>query len=645
MSAFAERQASKRRPPHAAVPQAGNDPGSAPNPGTAERDACRERVRAALTGAALPLPTGRLQSLRPRFGLSLQEADILSLLWVCAYEPALRAQVVGLEPGGAQVTVRLALRLFGHPVRVRLASESPLLLWRMVQEHPLIDGSAALAPDPALLAWLDGEFELDRVLAGHVRVLEPGLELPSWPLDAAALHLHEGLRRGWRWRVHLRGNDAVAAHWFAAGLGRRLGLPVMSVSPGAFAADMQSDAAVHLHRQAFLDACVPCFADAEAALSRPHAVVPYPLQILHGDGALPDPAPGVLDAEWTLPAPDVAQRERLWCHVVPDAAAWPQAGLSDLALCHEAGVGDIVAAGATRPADPEHAAQALRAQRRSDLAPLAHRVDAGFGWDDLVLPPDVQHRLQDIAFEARERSRVWTEPGAAKLFPYGRGLIALFAGPPGTGKTMAAQVIAADLGLDLLSVDISAVVSKWVGETAQHLQQLLSSPAARRAVLLFDEADALYGKRVDEVRDAQDRFANIDTSHLMSALEAYPGIVLMASNLKANIDSAFLRRIRHVVDFPKPDAAARERLWQRMVAALFPADQAAALAPLLQRIARVEATGAVIKNAALSSLFAARRGGRAADLRLIGEMLARELAKEGAGLSARELDALLEAPA
>jgi len=260
----------------------------------------------------------------------------------------------------------------------------------------------------------------------------------------------------------------------------------------------------------------------------------------------------------------------------------------------------------------------------------------------MVLPEEVRQRLLDIAFEAQERSRVWAQPEAARLFPYGRGLIALFAGPPGTGKTMAAQVIASELGLDLLSVDISAVVSKWVGETSQHLQQLLSSPAARRAVLFFDEADAFYGKRVDEVRDAQDRFANIDTSHLMTALEAYPGIVLMASNLKSNIDPAFLRRIRHVVDFTKPDAPARERLWRQTVAALCTPEQVDALSTALPRLARVEATGAAIKNSMLSSLFAARRAGTPPDLRLLGEMLARELAKEGAGLSPRDLDSLLE---
>lgn len=637
------------------LPTAGAELGSGPQAGRAaegpaigdgshEREQHRERLVAALRGDVWPAPPGRLQLLRPRFGLSTFEADILALLWVCAYEAELRAQAVNRETYAAQLTVRLAAQLFGQPARVRLSSESPLLLWRMVQEHPLIDGNAALASDPGIIAWLDGEFELDRVLAGHVRLLERELELPSWQLGIVAQRLNVGLRHGQRWRVHVRGEDAVARRWFAAGLGRRLGLPVMAVNPGAFPPDALAEVSIHLHRQAFLDGCVPCFAAADTALSSPPGVVPYPLQLVLGGDGLPDSLPGVQDIEWTLPAPDATERELLWRHALPEVAAWPAAAVADLSLRHEAGAGDILGAAAAQPTDPTRAAQALRAHRRGDLAPFAKRIDATFGWDDLILPSDVRRSLEDLAFEARERSRVWADPRAARLFPYGRGLIAMFAGPPGTGKTMAAQVIAADLGLDLLAVDISAVISKWVGETAQHLQRVLSAPAARRAILFFDEADALYGKRVDEVRDAQDRYANIDTSHLMTALETYPGIVLLASNLKANIDSAFLRRIRHVVDFPKPDAAAREHLWQRALSALFPAEQAAGLAPALPRLAQIEATGAVIKSAALSALFAARRTGRAPDVRSLGETLARELAKEGTGLSARELGALLETP-
>ena len=623
----------RQRPASAQAPQPASTSAS-------ERARERERVLAALRGEA-PGPVGaRLFRLAALFGLDTFEADVLAVLWVGAFDPELRAQVASREPYSGQVTVRLVAALFGQPARVRLASESPLLLWQMVQEHALVDGTAALTVDPAIVAWLEGRHELDRVLAGRARLLPEAVELPAWQVAQAADRLLEGLRLGQRWRVHVDTEDPVSARWFAAALGARLQIPVLDVPAGAVAAG--DDAATRLHRQAFLDACVPCLALEDAALSRPAAVLPYALQIVHGAGHLA-PEPGVFnDLVCSLPAPGPEERERLWRRLYPACAAWAPAEVSDLALCHDASAQDIEAAAARAPASARAAAEALRMRSRGGLGTLARRIDSPFDWDDLVLPDAVHARLRDIAFEGRDRARVWSDPSLARLFPYGRALVALFAGPPGTGKTMAAQVIAADLGLDLLAVDLSAVVSKWVGETAQHLQQLLSSRTAQRSVLFFDEADALFAKRVEDTRDAQDRYANLDSSHLMTALENYTGIVLLASNLKAGIDPAFLRRIRHVVDFPRPGASARERIWRLAVHALFDPAHANALEPALGRIARIEASGAVIKNAALSALFAARRTQLAPTLPLLGEMLARELAKEGSGLSTRELHVQLE---
>ena len=604
-----------------------------------ERTAQRERVLAALGGEQRPATGERLALLADRFGLSPLDADVLATLWVGAFEPELRAQLANREPFAGQVTVRLVAGLFGHAPRVRLASESPLLLWQMVEEHALIDGTAALTLDPAVLAWLEGEAELDRSLAGRARLLEAGVELPAWDVDGLAARLAQGLRQGTRWRLHLRSDDRSACQWFAAALGLRLGLAVLALPAGAVAPEPAT--ALRLHRQAYLDGCVPCIALEDEPLSRPAGVLPYPLQIVHGAGPLPAPAPHDLACD--LPPPDAVEREALWRRLLPECIAWPAAVLADLALCHDSSIDDIVAVTGAAPADAGQAAQALRERSRADLGPLARRVDSPFDWNDLVLPPLVRARLQQLAFEARERARLWAEPAAARLFPYGRGLVALFAGPPGTGKTMAAQVIATDLGLDLLSVDLSAVVSKWVGETSRHLQALLSSRAAQGSILFFDEADALFAKRVEDTRDAQDRYANLDSSHLMTALETYPGIVLLASNLKASIDPAFLRRIRHVIDFPKPDLAARERLWRQVLGALFTPDQARSFEPELTRIARVEATGAIIKNAALSAAFATRQSGATPTLQTLADALAIELAKEGAGVSPRELKATLEA--
>jgi hypothetical protein len=613
-------------------------------PPCGERERLRARIVAALRGERAPAPAAqRLGELVERFALDPFEADTAALLWVGAFDPELRAEVASREPYAGQVTPRAIARLFGHAPRVRLASESPLLTWRMVQEHALMDGSAALALDPAIVAWLEGRLEVDRALVGRIELLASGIESARWPLDEVSSRVLEGWERGMRCQVFLRGDDALAARWCACALGRRLGMPVLAVAPGALA-DVP-DAAIVLHRQAWLDGCAPCTALEDGALARPPGVRSYPLHILWGDGpgALLVREEGVLALTLELPPPDARERERLWLALCPPARGWPDHELADLAVCHEAQAMEIAATAATLPVDAAEAAARLREAARGDVAALARRIDAALSWDDLVLPAPTLERLHEIAFEARERARVWAEPSAARLFPCGRGLVALLAGPPGTGKTMAAQVIAADIGLDLLAVDISAIVSKWVGETAQHLQALLSSRTARRAVLFFDEADALYAKRIDDVRDAHDRYANLDTGHLMTALENHPGIVLLATNLKANIDSAFLRRIRHVVDFPKPSMAARARIWRLVIEGLFGPGEASRLEADLGALARIEATGAVIKNAALSALFAARARRVPADAKLLATLLARELAKEGAGLSAREIEALADA--
>jgi hypothetical protein len=607
----------------------------------ADRDAQRARTEGALAHQVTPMAPGRLQDLAALFRLDALETDIVCVLWASAFDSGLRAKLAANEAYPDQITVRLVATLFSHPLRVHLRSESPLRLWRIVEEQALPDGRANLVLDPAVLAWLEGEDEVDRALAGRIYDLPGAPALPQWPLGRAERRLREGLRDGQRWRVQLFGDDALAARWFAAALGRRLGMTVFDVPAGSVQGE--PDAAVRLHRQAFLSGTIPFLAQEDAYLAQPPGVLPYPVQIVHGPQPMAQPISGVHDLSLELPPPDAEARERLWRYLWPKCLAWRSDEFVDLVLCHEAGLSDIAAAAATAPENPKEAARALRERLRGDLGVLARRSEGQFDWDDLVLPEPVHRRLREIAFEARERARVWADPAAARLFPYGRGLVALFAGPPGTGKTIAAQVIAADLGLDLFAVDLSAVISKWVGETAQHIQQLLSSQTARRSVLFFDEADALFARRVEEVRDAQDRFVNMDTSHLMTALESYPGIVFLASNLKGSVDTAFLRRIRHVVDFPKPDLPAREQIWRKAVGALFTAEQAAALEVDLPRIARAEATGSLIKNAALSALFAARHAQSPPTVKLLGEMLARELAKEGAGLSSRDLDTLLAA--
>ncbi len=261
----------------------------------------------------------------------------------------------------------------------------------------------------------------------------------------------------------------------------------------------------------------------------------------------------------------------------------------------------------------------------------------------------MSNAIDDVIFEAREREAFWENNGARRLFPQGRGLLALFSGSPGTGKTMAAQVIAAALGIDIFRCNLARIVSKYVGETSKNIDRILSRAGGMGIVLLFDEADALFGKRT-EIKDAHDRFANTDTGYLLQAIENYQGVALLATNKKSNIDPAFIRRIRYVLDFPKPDAKQREEIWRRIVCGLAGTESVCGLAgtasmePITRELkalaSDLEFTGAQIKYAVLTAVFAARKESKGLSMSHLLQGVDRELMKQGRALSTRERERL-----
>ena len=212
-----------------------------------------------------------------------------------------------------------------------------------------------------------------------------------------------------------------------------------------------------------------------------------------------------------------------------------------------------------------------RAQNAAGLERLARRIEPAVGWHDIVLPDNARNQLRDLAERARNRDRVLIEwrmrPGGGR----GRGVTALFAGDSGTGKTMSAEVIAGALGLDLYTVNLATVVDKYVGETEKNLEKIFAEAGGVNAVLLFDEADAIFGKR-SEVRDAHDRYANIESAYLLQRMETFDGLAVLATNLRANIDEAFTRRLDMIIDFPAPDEASRLTIWQRCLAPPVPTE-------------------------------------------------------------------------
>jgi hypothetical protein len=240
-----------------------------------------------------------------------------------------------------------------------------------------------------------------------------------------------------------------------------------------------------------------------------------------------------------------------------------------------------------------------RVQSRPRLEDLAQRIESAAGWEDLVLPESQKQLLREIAGQVRQRLTVYDTWGFGGKGSRGLGISALFAGLSGTGKTMAAEVVANELRLDLYRIDLSAVVSKYIGETEKNLRRVFDAAEQSGAVLLFDEADALFGKR-SEVKDSHDRYANIEVSYLLQRMEAYRGLAVLTTNLKNALDTAFLRRIRFIVQFPFPEATERAEIWRR----IFP-NQTPTAGLAVEKLAQLNASGGNIRNMAVYAAFLA----------------------------------------
>jgi hypothetical protein len=311
--------------------------------------------------------------------------------------------------------------------------------------------------------------------------------------------------------------------------------------------------------------------------------------------------------------PAAHEQHALWAQLLGDAAPLlngeldrvvAQFNLSALAIRA------VCASVAPAAGDARHLPQAIgglgtalwracRSQARPRLDDLAQRIRPVATWDDLVLPAASQATLREIAVQVRQRATVYGRWGFGERANRGLGISVLFAGASGTGKTMAAEVLATELDLDVYRIDLSQVVSKYIGETEKNLRRVFDAAEEGGAILLFDEADAIFGKR-SEVKDSHDRYANIEVSYLLQRMEAYSGLAILTTNMKTALDTAFLRRLRFTVDFPFPDHTARVDIWQRIFPPQTPTQE---LAP--ERLAQLNMTGGNIRNMALAAAFLA----------------------------------------
>ncbi|PZO52918.1 MAG: ATP-binding protein [Phormidesmis priestleyi] len=358
---------------------------------------------------------------------------------------------------------------------------------------------------------------------------------------------------------------------------------------------------------------------------------------------IPEHSRGVLTITFALP--DADQRRDLWRAAAEVyGLTFDEMGLQALGDRFQLTATQIRDAGATAwnkarlaaaetdVTDHAHATPALsdffaaaRAQAGHDLTTLARKLEARPSWDDIVLPPHQTLLLQELCQEARYQTQVWKTWGFAKKLSLGQGLNVLFSGPPGTGKTFTAEVLAHELDLDLYQIDLSQMVSKYIGATEKNLNRVFTAAANANAILLFDEADALFGKR-SEVKDARDRYANIETSYLLQKMEEYEGVAILTTNFRSNIDEAFVRRLRYIVEFAMPGEQERQRIWERIWPDPTPRHPDLDLAFMASQF---ELPGANIRNIALRAAFLAASEGGMVEMKHLITALQREYQKMG----------------
>ncbi|WP_241524837.1 ATP-binding protein [Streptomyces barkulensis] len=598
-----------------------------------------------------------LGGLAARFGLSPLDLDLLLI----AVAPDLDARFERLygylndDLTRRRPTVGLALELCGlagaSPARFRLAPGAPLVEGGLLEvtepERPPL--SRVLAVPDRVTGHLLGDARPDTRLAGVLGEAweDPTAEAAQIRAAAAAAGTGAGL-------VHLRDRGGDAGGLAVAAL--RAAGPRPLVLDAAALARRSGDVPA-LARVAALEARLTgsgvVLGPLEALPDKPGerarilaalcgALRGIPL-LTHGttdwDPAWAADTPVVL----TVPAPSPERQAERWRHALERAAVGDRAagsaadGTEALAravaahrldsgqLRRAADVATRTAALAGRPVDPDDLRAAVRAQNGAGLDRLARRVEPGVGWDDLVLPPATHRRLRELALRARHREQVLGRWGMRPGGGRGRGVIALFAGESGTGKTMSAEVVAADLGMDLYVVDLSTVVDKYVGETEKNLERIFTEASAVNAVLLFDEADAIFGKR-SEVRDAHDRHANIESAYLLQRMESFDGIAVLTTNLRANLDEAFTRRLDVVADFPVPDAGQRLALWERCLGGVLPRDGDLDLAFCADRF---EMAGGSIRACAVTAAYLAAEAGGPLTMRQVVRAVAQEYRKLG----------------
>jgi hypothetical protein len=552
------------------------------------------------------------------FGLSDFELDVLLLAAAVELDGDLAALSASVQGGtDPRPTFGFALAALPDGHWDALGPAAPLRRWRLVE----LGGGATLATRPVriderVLHHLTGvpapDDRLDGIVAaGHV----------APPLSASQNQLVADLHAAVAavaapTLVRLDGDDVDARLGVAERLAETAGLVPQVVRVAALPDPGPELAALCrlLDREALLLGGLlildPDEDTVESVARATAELLETPVVVVTGDGPA---TPGRVLLRRTVSLPPPPEQRDLWRSKLagptgdlPDSLA----GVVEEIAAHYrfgAAVVGTVAREATATSTGAGLPAALRllcrGRARVRLDGLAARIDPRATWDDLVLPEGPAALLHDIARQVRHRTQVYERWGFGARTSRGLGITALFAGESGTGKTLAAEVLAAELGIDLYRVDLAEVVNKYIGETEKNLRRVFDAAEAGGAVLLFDEADALFGRR-GEVRDGHDRYANLEVAYLLQRMESYRGLAILTTNLRSALDRAFLRRLRFIVQFPFPDEALRAGIWRRAFPAETPCEGVDPVA-----LARMQLTGGSIRAIALGAAFAAADDG------------------------------------
>jgi SpoVK/Ycf46/Vps4 family AAA+-type ATPase len=577
--------------------------------------------------AGQPHPLDRLAA---ALGLSPFEVDLLVLAGFPHEHEALALLLRSLHPRGEPYpTVGLAAQLFCR------ADHDRLLLRGALENGSLVEsGAVRLAGDVPFsersVVVADG---LWSALHGH-EVWPAGVRAALGPVPESGLvewlqgPCERAMARAMvdaEWRTLLVAADAEdTALQRAAALAH---------SAGARAARLQVEGTLSLELEKLLS--VHCVARGVLPLVRVTSPTPaferHPgpvvLCLRHG-AAPPRTARPILSL--LVERPSASARAALWRATLPDLAAQAprlaaRYALEPQALEEIAADLRAVQALEDRPPTLDDVAQAVRARSGVSGSGSVKRIRPRATWDDLVLSPEPAAQLREAVARLERQQTVLDDWGFLKSRPGARGVRLLLSGPPGTGKSLSAEVLAGALGVDLLAVDISRIVSKWIGETEKNLGEVFDAAERAQAVLFFDEADALFGVRT-EVSDAHDRYANLETAYLLFRLERFEGLAVLATNLRQNVDPAFLRRLELVIDYDEPDRVQREALWKVHVPGGAPLAQDADLAELA---ALYPVNGGFIRNAAVAAAFLAASEGAAISRLHFVRAIRREYQKSG----------------